>query len=217
MGNDEGHGSSANDESSFHWLPWLHSFAALWPVPAPARFAVTREELDDGPWMREPDVVFWRSPTGIDCAILRNTFFSLCGYAGVHPAHPLYRLTYQQIDDAHLDVHGGLTFSDGGLPVPPEFAERLPSLWWFGFDCGHGNDLSPGLEAQRRKLMPPHLVGMQYEAPDDLLGGTYRDVAYVHAQVEHLAAVLAAVQSEVAKARDTYRKDPSEWISKPKT
>jgi hypothetical protein len=40
--------------------------------------------------------------------------------------------------DVVIDVHGSLTYSDGGegtlYPVPEN------ALWWFGFDCAHAGD-----------------------------------------------------------------------------
>ena len=39
--------------------------------------------------------------------------------------------------EAYFDVHGSITFSDGGenseYPIPSD-------LWWFGFDCNHAGD-----------------------------------------------------------------------------
>ena len=41
------------------------------------------------------------------------------------------------------------------------------NVWWLGFDCSHSGDMAPGWEHY---------------------SGTYRDMAYVTAAVEHLAA-----------------------------
>lgn len=55
---------------------------------------------------------------------------------------------------------------------------RPEDVWWFGFDCAHLGDVSPG-------------HGREIE----LLGrGTYKTFDYVKGQVEDLAASLAAVQ-----------------------
>ena len=47
---------------------------------------------------------------------------------------------------------------------------RGEQLWWLGFDCAHSGDDTPAFS---------------------MSGGTYRDVAYVRAEVEKLAAQLA--------------------------
>ena len=69
-----------------------------------------------------------------------------------------------------LNAHGGLTFADfitdADLPDP--------SPWWFGFDCGHCDDLSPGY-------------------PRPYLGDTYRDRRYAEEDTRHLAHQLIAL------------------------
>jgi hypothetical protein len=40
--------------------------------------------------------------------------------------------------DVVVDVHGGLTFSDGHHEYPV-----ASDLWWFGFDCAHAGDDFP--------------------------------------------------------------------------
>lgn len=69
-------------------------------------------------------------------------------------------------DDIDVDVHGGLTFSGHRDEHGGE------DIWWLGFDCAHAGDL----------------------VPDMRMSGTYRDIAYVRAEVERLAAQLAALQ-----------------------
>lgn len=51
-------------------------------------------------------------------------------------------------------------------------------VWWFGFDCAHFGDYSPKLAVARRSHR------------DD--GETYRDMAYVEAEVRKLAGQLQA-------------------------
>lgn len=53
-----------------------------------------------------------------------------------------------------------------------------PEVWWFGFDCGHAGDWSPGME--------------QYRAVSD---DEYRDQAYIEAEVTKLARQLADVRA----------------------
>jgi len=54
-----------------------------------------------------------------------------------------------------------------------------PEAWWFGFDCAHCDDHSPGMRS----------VGFNR-------GGTYRDIGYVTEQCRSLAKQLAAVAGE---------------------
>jgi hypothetical protein len=62
-------------------------------------------------------------------------------------------------------------------------------VWWFGFDCAHAFDISPGRDAFLRSEgveLPARigrLLGMQ----------TYRALPYVRRTVEQLAEQLAAM------------------------
>jgi hypothetical protein len=58
-------------------------------------------------------------------------------------------------------------------------------VWWFGFDCGHAWDLSPGM----KKFQEDH--GFSHHNED-----MYRDVAYVASEVERLAQQLKAMEVE---------------------
>jgi hypothetical protein len=59
---------------------------------------------------------------------------------------------------------------------------KIVDVWWFGFDCAHAGDMSPGLAAITRAIpMPEYLYD-----PD-----VYRDFAYVEAECEALANQLA--------------------------
>jgi hypothetical protein len=52
-------------------------------------------------------------------------------------------------------------------------ANEIVDVWWFGFDCAHAGDMSPGLAAITRAIpMPEYLYD-----PD-----VYRDFAYVEAE-----------------------------------
>jgi hypothetical protein len=71
-----------------------------------------------------------------------------------------------------FNVHGGLTFSDSQVYSDPPISTE--DSWWFGFDCSHDGDLSPGYAAH----------GLE-------LSGIYRDINYVTGQTEGLAKQLA--------------------------
>lgn len=114
---------------------------------------------------------------GYQCVVVMQTTGHRCGYVGVSKEHPLYNKFYEDyldikksdigdrevsgvfplfsavLDDdervridAYFSCHGGITFSDGGVcsdyPIKSD-------LWWFGFDCGHYNDIPDYQEAKR--------------------------------------------------------------------
>ena len=151
---------------------------------------ISREGWARGPWDDEPDRLEWRSAAGYPALIVRNPMGALCGYAAVPPGHPCHGVDHY---DLSLSVHGGLTYSEHcqgeicHVPAPGEPGD----VWWFGFDCGHGYDAKPGIQAlfaQAAALDPDPLF-------EELLARTetYRTIEYVRAQVEALAAQLAAM------------------------
>ncbi len=143
-----------------------------------------------GPWDSEPDLVEWRdAATGYPCLVVRGPTGALCGYVGVPPEHPYSGKPYSEVDD-HVPAHGGLTFSDSchedgsicHVPLPGE----PDAVWWFGFDCAHSGDVTPGLirhyqEAAARYGIPPESWHLH---------DTYKTLAYVQAEVTTLAAEL---------------------------
>jgi len=143
----------------------------------------TPDEIDKsgwprGPWDTEPDKAQWVDPTtGLDCLIHRNRMGALCGYVGLPPDHPLHGADCDTVD---VKVHGGLTYSDRCQDTGDESRGichvsepgRPHDVWWLGFDCAHWQDRLPGL---------------------NLSGPVYRDVGYVKAEVEWLAAQLATL------------------------
>lgn len=81
--------------------------------------------------------------------------------------------------DSLVDVHGGLTYADkcGDRICHEVDPGEDDNIWWFGFDCAHGGDLSPGHT----------MFGM---------GGKYRDFDYVSEECRKLAAQLAALAAQ---------------------
>lgn len=84
--------------------------------------------------------------------------------------------------ESRIDCHGGLTFSGPCSPHKdnPEHGicrvvEGEDKTWWFGFDCAHSGDLSPG-----------RLDGEMFREP----GSRYRDIDYVRREVAALARQL---------------------------
>lgn len=168
--------------------------------------AIDRSPWGSGPWTDEPDELDWTDPaTGYQCAIRRTPELGhLCGYVGVPESHPWHGVDYSDRDplhpaavsywrrlwlallgrdapryeneweiriDAKVSVHGGLTWA-GALPT-----EEPDGFWWFGFDCAHLNDFSPG----------------SVWTPLDDSPATYKTVSYVKAEMRRLADQLAEV------------------------
>lgn len=73
---------------------------------------------------------------GYKCRIMRRgqELVHLCGYVGLPKGHKYFEKDYDYIG---VDVHGGLTYAGDSLMNQPE-----TDLWWIGFDCAHGGDLS---------------------------------------------------------------------------
>lgn len=151
-----------------------------------------------GPWVDEPDKVhFVDEATGLDGLMVRHDYSGhWCGYVGVPPGHPLHGKDYNDCYDdcPDLDVHGGLTYSNKcrgddeatsvcHVPEPG----RPHDVWWLGFDCAHLGDLSPGRSMRERAL--------GWEPLSFDMDDTYRDAAYVEAEVRSLAAQLAGCVS----------------------
>lgn len=142
-----------------------------------------------GAWQDEPDKVQWPDEaTGLPCLAVRNRDSgNWCGYVGVPPGHALHGKDYNDVD---AGVHGGLTFADACHPGDTEAhgichvpGDGEPEhVWWFGFDCAHAYDLSPGREAYWRK----HGEARFLSGPETI----YRTLAYVKADVATLAEQL---------------------------
>lgn len=154
----------------------------------------------DGPWMAEPDKIVWADTvTELDCMMVRNWHGAWCGYVGVPEGHPFfekpYAATYLDTEDysdelrvpgveEDVEVHGSLTFAGRCQPGAVEAGRHIchtaragyPEVWWFGFDCSHYNDVSPGMSD----------MGIPFQ------GQTYRTVGYVQGEVIRLAAQLKA-------------------------
>lgn len=133
----------------------------------------------------EPDKAQWiDEDTGLDCLIVRNSGGALCGYVGVPESHRLFEVDYDDAktkDDDYIECHGGLTFAGPcspqedpakGICHTGDIANK--TVWWFGFDCGHCDDIHPAYEWVT-----------EYDA-------SYKTFNYVKNEVMSLAAELAA-------------------------
>jgi hypothetical protein len=158
-------------------------------------YRVDKAGWDAGPWMDEPDRVDFHH-AGFPCLLLRHERWGhWCGYVGLPPGHPLYGKGYNDIDVA---AHGGLSYAEGcagpicHVPQPGE----PDAVWWVGFDCGHWLDVSPGMIAYERRILPADMLAegeRLAKAMPPRMAPVYRDVGYVRAAVEHLATQLAAL------------------------
>lgn len=153
--------------------------------------AIDKSTWGDGEWQHEPDRVDWVAH-GLACLALRHPRHgSWCGYVGVPPEHPLYGVDRREPEISALDTHGGINYSavcDGEICHQP--ADGMPDdVWWFGFDCMHLLDLSPGTDA-RERAMGLHL---SHPMPSSMRE-TYRALPYVREQVDQLAAQLDAMK-----------------------
>jgi hypothetical protein len=138
-----------------------------------------RTNWKPGPWDNEPDRIEFEHE-GFPCLMTRGPIGAWCGYVAVPPTHPWHGVDYWP-DEKHpvmdVSVHGGLTYASScygqicHVPKPGD----TDDVWWFGFDCAHAYDETPYVGT----------YGSSY--------GTYRDVAYVKAEVEKLATQLKEV------------------------
>lgn len=134
-----------------------------------------KTKFGPGPWQDEPDRVEFEH-AGLPCLMKRNRFGVWCGYAAVPPGHPLHG---RSMSTPKVSVHGGLTYAsacDGDICHVPKPGES-DDVWWYGFDCAHGDDLTPDLHLRFPEL--------------DSFNGEYRDQAYVEFEVRSLAEQLA--------------------------
>lgn len=157
---------------------------------------VDKATWGDGPWQDEPDKMQWPDEaTGLPLLIHRSDAAGAwCGYVGVPEGHPWYKTAVHTIDSLlPVGVHGGLNFTsfcqdDGDesrgvchVPGPGE----PDHVYWIGFDCGHGDDLSPAMDAVCRAH------GLTPMSENGLFSQVYRDVDYVQNQCRLLAAQVA--------------------------
>jgi len=144
------------------------------------KFNPPKADWGPGPWQDEPDRVDFHH-VGFSCMMIRNHSGAWCGYVGIPNDHPLYKVSYHDVD---LSAHGGLTYSNKcQSPICHTPTQGYPEdVWWFGFDCSHAWDYTPGLVATMRRLGIKRLTLDKVE--------TYRDMNYVRGEVESLANQL---------------------------
>ena len=175
-----------------------------------------QSEPDEASWIDDA--------TGLPCCAERGFSGAWCGYVGVPCEHPAFGLPYYvrldkppapvetATDDMmrrylekarddweiargrhptqqfinHIGVHGGLTFAGD--------RKANPGLHWFGFDCMHGGDLSPMVDATVRLVR-------RRNRPTSGWHEEYRTLDYVREQCTQLARQLADIAATVSPVR----------------
>ena len=155
---------------------------------------IDRSNWDAGPWDSEPDQTQWTDEsTGLECRTDRNAIGAWCGYVGIPSTHPLYQKHYDEVHRLYPDfeIHCGLTF--GGPQA--EVLSRDKDPWWFGFDCSHLYDYSPGRVGILRDTKRPDAIDLASQISGRQASTTYRTLEYVQAECAALAKFLAGVTS----------------------
>jgi len=119
------------------------------------------------PWKAEPDREEWTSAGGSRCLARRGHTGIWCGYVAIDLGHPWHGRPWSEIPAL---MHGGCTWSN--------LLSVEGSPWWIGFDCGHAGDIHPAFVERMPDLAWP--------------GCEYRDLAYVRAETNDLAAQCEA-------------------------
>jgi len=132
-----------------------------------------------GPWQGEPDREEFVH-AGLNCLLRRVPSGCWCGYVAVPPYHSAHGKPYDAID---VDVHGGLTYAEEGMPgeKPEDQALFAWYWWWFGFDCNHFDDVCPMIVAHLKDLG---------------CFGTYKNIDYARNETRSLAEQLAQLAVE---------------------
>lgn len=139
------------------------------------------------PWKNEPDHLefkYRKYPCIIQRAYLTG---ALCGYAGISPSHPFHKKKYHEIEN-EIDVHGALTYAEEcqGNICHKQAENDDDHIWWLGFDCGHGGDISPKIDDQ-------------FDSPgilkERLKYASYKTVAYVKAEIKKMVDQLIEVEN----------------------
>ena len=142
---------------------------------------VDKSDWGPGPWQDEPDKVAWVDPdTGLDCMAKRHERLGdpyLRAEAERHPHGDRAWLLKR------LERQGGMAFEEWVEDQRPHRVCHVPppgqpeEVWWFGFDCAHLGDHSPG-------------VNGSFPSPAD---DEYRSLFYVERRVAELACQLAEI------------------------
>jgi hypothetical protein len=112
----------------------------------------------------------WVTEAGYPAQVVAHPAGHRCGYVTVPDNHPCYGVDYDEC--MHIEVHGGLTFADGGT---------------FGFDCAHYDD------APDPALMSANYKKLNDAWPQD---GAVRTLDYCIEQCESMARQFKALEEK---------------------
>lgn len=102
-----------------------------------------------------------------------------CGYIAVPPKHPWYGMDEY---DLPVSVHGGITYTTHSSNEEDAYPVQLVvDAYWFGFDCAHYMDISPG---------------SGYNPP----GATFKNRDYVYNEIESMATQAAQAYNQIEGA-----------------
>jgi len=128
--------------------PWFDTDASSCTLP---EAKIREANPDDAMFSTDPDSWYNRHRLRVKCCDKR-----WCGHT----------------PGSHLEVHGGITYSDSGYqdadnPDQGLFIDGAESdeLWWFGFDCSHYGDFSPnpGLSSLMSQGLYQDLNSVEHE------------------------------------------------------
>jgi len=81
---------------------------------------------------------------GLKCVVVAQKAGHRCGYVGVPKDNKFYGkdvfnlYDWEEEKGVELDVHGGVTFSEGGKET--KYPIEAKDTWWLGFDTAHACD-----------------------------------------------------------------------------
>jgi len=125
-----------------------------------------------GPWIHEPDLVQWLEWKGgwaqYLCVTCRNEVTGVwLGYVGIPKCHWMHGLDRHDEVIQSILSHYEINYSGRFAADDIRGDDRAADYWYFGFDCGHGFDYSPG-EEYRLKEMEKQMV---FPVFGDVFGG----------------------------------------------
>lgn len=97
-----------------------------------------------------------------------------------------------------LRVHGGITYTNECKGKICHKTETGDHVWWIGFDCVHGGDLSPTTIEWNKKFHDSWIIKHPEYAdiPDYHEQDVYRDLDYVISECERLALQIKEYENK---------------------
>ncbi len=159
-----------------------------------------KEWFGEGEWENEPDIIHLHYKN-FECVVRRimgregvngeHVYGGfLNGYVRIPVDHPYFNKGWNDLTD--LNVHGGITFT-----------ECEDEAHWIGFDCAHGGDYHPSIEAfkktnkEMQEFYKNHPFPKGYEQLS-LFHPTYKNVNFVMGEIKELVDQL----TEIKKVND---------------